>query len=172
MNNLLQLPNTNDGRILCDLMRQITWQSDIDASHIRVEVSDGIVHLRGTVQTCMEIVEAEHAAQAVYGVRSVVNHLEVLANHHHTDKEIARDLAIALRNTSTVLDQLPAVTVTDGVVVLTGVCRWQFQRLCAERTALSIIGVRSVVNLIAIGPGAMPSTQPSHVGLHLVSKAS
>ncbi len=171
MTTLLQLPATNDERILCDLMRQITWQSDIDASRIRVEVNDGIVHLRGTVQTCMEIVEAEHAAQAVYGVNRVINHLEVHAEHHHTDKEIARDLAIALRNTSTVLDQLPTVTVTDGVVILTGVCRWQFQRLCAERTALSIIGVRSVVNLISVASGVMPA-QPVLTGLHLVSKAS
>lgn len=172
MNNLLQLPATNDERILCDLMRQMTWQTDIDASHIRAEVSNGVVHLRGTVQTCMEIVEAEHAAQAVYGVTRVINHLEVHAEHRHTDKEIARDLAIALRNTSTVLDQIPTVTVNDGVVVLTGVCRWQFQRLCAERTALSIIGVRSVVNLIAVGSCAASAGQPACTGLHLIGKAS
>ncbi|MDE1177392.1 MAG: BON domain-containing protein [Edaphobacter sp.] len=168
----LQFPDTADERILCDLMRQITWQSDIDARHIRVEVRDGIVYLRGSVQTCIEVVEADHAAQAVYGVNRVVNHLEVLADRHRADHEIARELAAALRNTTSVLDHLPTHTVVDGVVTLHGVCRWEFQRLCAERTALSIIGVQSVVNRIAVDPNARPSVLSVPNGPCLVGKAS
>lgn len=172
MNPLLQFPHTADELILCDLIRQLTWQSDIDHRKIRIEVCDGVVYLRGSVQTCIEIVQAEHAAQAVCGVNNIVNHLEVLTERHHTGGEIARDLTAAPRNTTSVLDQLPTITVTDGVVLLHGACRWEFQRLCAERTALSIIGVRNVVNVITIDPNASHSAQPAPASLHLVSKAS
>jgi len=170
MTTLLQCPDTADERILCDLMRQITWQSDIDARRIRIEVANGVVYLRGSVQTCIEVIEAEHAAQAVYGVTSVVNQLEVHTDRQHSDKDILRDLTIALRNTSSVLDQLPTASVHDGVATLQGICRWEFQRLCAERTALSIIGIRNVVNFIELDPHAAP--QPATTRMHLVDKAS
>lgn len=151
--SLLQwFENTPDERILCDVMRQILWQSDIDSRRIRLQVGEGVVHLRGRVETCMDKVETEKAAKAVYGVTAVVNELEVSPGRVHADGEIAHDIVSALRNTTVVLEEMPAVAVNDGVAVLHGRCRWNFQKNCAERTALAIAGVKRVVNRIEIDP--------------------
>lgn len=155
-----------DERILCDVMRQITWQADIDARDLRLSVENGVVQLFGSVETCMEKAEAENAAKAVYGVSTVINDLEIVARRFHDDAEIAREIDSALCACSTVLEQPIRVSVNGGVAVLRGSCRWEFQKSCAERIALAAIGVKSVVNLIAIEPSIiskMACTRPTQL---------
>lgn len=153
--SLQEFERTSDERILCDVMRQIVWQSDIDSRRIRVQVGEGVVHLHGRVETCMDRVEAEKAANAVYGVTAAINELEVSPDRVHADAEIAHDIVEALRNTTCVLEEMPSVAVKDGAAILQGHCRWNFQKNCAERTALAIAGVKRVVNLINIDPVAL-----------------
>jgi osmotically-inducible protein OsmY len=159
--SIYKLVSTPDERILCDVMRQIVWQSDIDSRRIRIEVGQGAVHLRGSVETCMDKVESEKAAKAVYGVTAVINELEVSPDRTHADGEIAHDILSALRNSTAVLEEMPGVAVKDGVAILDGHCRWNFQKNCAERTALAIAGVKRVVNLINIDPASL--AQPSYM---------
>jgi osmotically-inducible protein OsmY len=49
----------------------------LDARHIDIEISDGTITLRGTVQSLQELREAERAAWAAPGAREVQNHLVV-----------------------------------------------------------------------------------------------
>lgn len=51
----------------------------VEHSRIGVTVNEGVVWLRGTVPNTTESWEAERVAKHVAGVKSVVNHLEVLA---------------------------------------------------------------------------------------------
>jgi osmotically-inducible protein OsmY len=165
-----ELASDADERILCDVMRQIIWQADIDAHAVRLTVNNGVVQFYGTVETCTEKVEAENAAKAVFGVVSVINDLAVAPHRLHEDSEIARDIDSSLRICTTVLEQAPEISVSQGTVVLDGRCRWEFQKLCAERIALSTIGVKRVVNLMKVG-SATARLVPALPTLELAARA-
>jgi osmotically-inducible protein OsmY len=51
--------------------------AEIDATHIKVETSDGTVTLRGNVRSLVQREEVEHAAWAAPGVTKVENHLMI-----------------------------------------------------------------------------------------------
>ena len=53
----------------------------VEHSHIGITVKEGVVWLRGTVPNTTEPWEAERIAKRVEGVKSVVNHLEVLTSN-------------------------------------------------------------------------------------------
>jgi osmotically-inducible protein OsmY len=70
-----RMPPTDDLR---DRVREaIGRMADLDARSIGVVVSDGIVHLQGSVHSLAERRIAEHAAAAAPGVREVNNELIV-----------------------------------------------------------------------------------------------
>jgi len=141
-----------DDRIHDDVCRQIMWQTDIQSREIEVRVKNSVVLLSGRVETCLERLEAENAAKAVYGVISVTNNIQVEPKCVRTDDEIAADVVAGLRMVTCVLEDLPIVSVRDGVVVLRGEVRWNFQRAGAERAAEAVVGVRRVHNLIEVAP--------------------
>jgi osmotically-inducible protein OsmY len=61
---------------------------------------------------------------------------------------------------TSVLEELPAVSVSDGVVTLRGTLRWHFQRAGAEKVADAVVGTRQVRNLIEVAPRV--EKQPDH----------
>ena len=140
-----------DDRILNDVRRQITWQSDIQSEEIGIQVKGGMVFLDGRVETRLEKLEAEKAAKAADGVFSVTNNIQALPKREPTDAEIQRSVNAGLGAVLCVLEKLPAVSVHDGVVALEGSVRWSFQRTSAERAADAVIGVRGVLNRILVG---------------------
>jgi len=152
--------NRQDDRILNDVRRQITWQSDIQSEEIGIQVKGGMVFLDGTVETRLEKLEAEKAAKAIDGVFSVTNDIHVSPRGERTDAEIQRDVNSGLCAVLCVLEKLPAVTVRGGVVVLEGTVRWSFQRTSAERAADAVIGVRAVRNHISVRQSARATVEP------------
>ena len=154
MSTLLQynVPQMQDRRIHDDVRRQLTWQSDIQSEEIKVEVKDSKVVLTGCVETCFEKAEAERAAKAVYGVTDIANDIVVEPKELRTDSEIVDDISAALRSFTSVVEELPDVKVKNGIAILKGRSRWEFQRHGAEELALAIVGVRRVVNLIVVDP--------------------
>jgi osmotically-inducible protein OsmY len=157
MSKLLQItfPQNQDNRIHDDVRRQLTWQSDIQSEEIEVAVQDSKVFLTGCVETCFEKAEAERAANAVYGVTCVLNNIKVDPKQFRTDPEIEADITAALQACTSVVEELPDVTVRNGVAIMQGRSRWEFQRHGAEQLALAIVGVKRVVNLIVIDPTAI-----------------
>jgi osmotically-inducible protein OsmY len=137
-------------RIRSDVQRQLKWQSDIGSDEIKVQVDGPIVTLSGRVETHLEKHEAENAAKAVYGVSSVNNNIEVIPRQVRTDREIETDINSGLRHLSYVLEELPTVHVSGGIVTLRGKVRWNFQRDSASHAAEAVPGVRQVNNLIWI----------------------
>ncbi len=160
-----------DERILNDIRSQINWQSDIGLNQVRIEVCCGVVQLHGSVQTCMEKVEAANAARAVFGVSEVFNHLDIVPLRPRSDGEIAGYILAALRNSTSILEEMPTTKVVRGLTILRGHCRWEFQKQCAERTALSIVGVKRVINLIVVDSYPSSST-PNTPSPALVQRAS
>lgn len=149
---LYHVNECQDDRIHSDVCRQIMWQADIQSREIMVEVKNAAVTLSGRVETCFERMEAEKAAKAVYGVSSVTNLIDVKPMRARTDREIAKDVIAGLEVMSFVLEEVPRVTVSNGVVTLEGKVRWNFQRESAERTAEGVVGAQGVRNLIEVVP--------------------
>lgn len=67
----------SDERISEELNWVLTEAVDVDATNIELAVSNGEVHLRGSVLTRDERARAEELARHVLGVRHVLNELEV-----------------------------------------------------------------------------------------------
>ncbi|HEX7158308.1 MAG TPA: BON domain-containing protein [Edaphobacter sp.] len=152
-------PKREDERIRDDVRRQLMWQTDIQSEEIAVQVKDSAVVLTGRVETCLERREAESAAMAAYGVSSVTNRIRIEPKRARPDREIADDVLACLRIVICVLEELPTVSVRDGVVTLRGRVRWKFQAVSAERAAEAVVGVLRVRNLIEVmPPGAFAST--------------
>ncbi|HYC41301.1 MAG TPA: BON domain-containing protein [Chitinophagaceae bacterium] len=69
--------NTADVRIRSELLDRLTHDSKIDPLHIHVEVREGKVLLKGTIDTEEEKRKVEEIARSIEGVHGVENHLHV-----------------------------------------------------------------------------------------------
>jgi hypothetical protein len=67
----------SDDRIADDVNDRLTWHGYVDATDIEVDVNDGIVTLKGTVDNRRQKRMAEDAAEMVSGVWDVNNQLNV-----------------------------------------------------------------------------------------------
>jgi osmotically-inducible protein OsmY len=143
---------TQDERIHDDVCRQLMWQTDIQSNEIVVAVKNSAVVLSGRVETCLESREAESAAKAAYGVSSVTNNIRIEPKRTRSDQEIAGDITAHLQRITCVLEEIPSVTVREGIATLRGQVRWNFQRNSAERATEAVVGVLRVRNLVAVVP--------------------
>jgi len=129
----------------------------VDASNISIENLSGDVALNGTVASYPQYVEAAAAAQRVYGVTSVHNHLEVvLPPENYRDDPMLTTMA----NNALALD----ITVPDGVeaaasngnLTLTGTVHYGSERTAAELAVAGLTGVRNIKDDIGIAWDADP----------------
>lgn len=71
----------SDGAIQEDICDKLTWDHDVDASEIEVQVANGEVTLTGTVHNWQMRRLAEQNVQSVRGVRQIFNQLRVNQSH-------------------------------------------------------------------------------------------
>jgi osmotically-inducible protein OsmY len=134
---------------------EINWEPSIkNPAAIAIAVKEGIVTLKGTVETYPEKLAAERAAIRVRGTRAVVNNIEVrLAGaKQRTDEDIAQAAANALDWTSGIPRDQIKVTVDNGWLTLKGSVDWYYQRTAAEEAVKYLTGVKGVINLIDVRP--------------------
>jgi len=132
----------------------LDWEPSVEASAIGVSVDNGVVALRGDVQSYVEKDAAERVALRVYGVKAVANDLNVrLANEaERTDSEIAQAASNALKWHASVPDKNVTIAVRNGWISLNGTVDWQFQKDAAARAIRDLTGVRGVTNTIVVQP--------------------
>lgn len=140
------------------VIQELEWEPSIDATHIGVDVADGIVTLTGTVPSHAAKRAAENAVKRLAGVRAVAEGLVVkLADESvRTDTAIAEAAATALAWDVNVPHDRVSITVEHGVVTLEGSVEWQYQREAAARVMSRLAGVTGVVNLVHVTPPAAP----------------
>jgi osmotically-inducible protein OsmY len=132
----------------------LDWEPSVDAAEIGVSVENGVVALRGEVNSYSERITAERVTLGVYGVKAVANELEVRLQdgQQRTDTDIAQSVLSALKWNTQVPEDKITVAVSDGWVTLKGRVDWQYQRSTAERVVRDLIGVRGVTNSISVEP--------------------
>jgi osmotically-inducible protein OsmY len=140
-----------DIRLRKAIVRQLDWDTRVDASAIGAAVKDGIVTLTGFVDSYAGKLAAERIVKHVRGVRAVANDISVRLRVARTDADIARDAAQALELVPTLADRVQA-TVHNGHVTLTGTVEWLYQTEQAEQVLRHVRGVLGVFNHVTVAP--------------------
>ncbi len=130
-----------DSALQRDVMKELEWEPRIDAAHIGVAAKDGVITLSGSVPSYGEKYEAVKAAMRVYGVKAVVDEIEVKlpGSSERTDTDIAE------------------AVVRGGWITLEGEVEWQHQKTAAETSVRYLVGVKGVSNLIMVKPRVTPT---------------
>jgi osmotically-inducible protein OsmY len=143
-----------DLQLKSDVSDELAWDPSVNAAHIGVAVSEGVVTLTGHLESFAEKHAAERAVRRVAGVRGIAVELDVklAPEHERSDSEIAQAAAAALRLNSLVPEGQVKVEVENGWVRLTGEVDWGYQFASAEQCVQPLAGVRGLFNEITIKP--------------------
>jgi len=136
-----------------DVQDAIKWEPLLNAAEIGVTVKDGVVTLRGTVDSYMKKTEAEDAAKSVAGVKAVVEKIEIKFNsgwNKLDDTTIANEVLNAFKWNWQIPNDEIKVKVENGWITLDGELEWNFQKEAARDSVKSLLGVKGVSNNIKI----------------------
>jgi osmotically-inducible protein OsmY len=140
-----------DTNLTADVSDELFWDPKLDSTAIAVSADDGRITLRGTVGTLREKREAKKAAERVFGVVAVDNHLQVrlMNDAKRADADLRGDVLQALMLDSLIPKTVDA-KVEDGFVTLKGQANWQYERDEAEFVASNIVGALDVFDEIEL----------------------
>jgi osmotically-inducible protein OsmY len=133
-----------DKRIAEILKSTISWDVRLGIHEVSVVVKDGTVYLRGTVDSLLKRRAAEEDASMVPGVKKVENDIKVVLSTKRPDPEIAFAVKEALKWDPRISPEDIHVTVTRGVVTLTGTVDNYAAKAAASVLAGGIAGVKEV----------------------------
>ena len=143
-----------DQEIQQAVIRELRWDTRVDATDVGVEVDAGVVTLTGTVDTYLKRMAAQDAAHRVFGVQDVANDVQVRipGTRGRTDTDIAQAVRRALEWHTEVPDERIRTSVSDGRVTLEGKVDHWYERENAELAVRHLSGVHGVNNQILVAP--------------------
>jgi hyperosmotically inducible periplasmic protein len=150
-------PLSTDARIATELAARLAAAPELHPYDLRMDVTEGVVTLGGTVGDEATRRHAEELARRIDGVTEVVNEIELPPAEAATALD---DPGITARVRAKLaadpdLDPLRiAVHTQAGTVTLAGVVATLEERQRAERAARETSGVRGVRNLLEVGAPA------------------
>ena len=162
-----------DTQIQQDVMAELSWEPSVNAAHIGVEVADGIVTLAGHVTNYTEKLNAERAAQRVYGVKGLAVEMDVTlpGTSKRSDSDIAQSANNVLRWTTYLPMDHIKVKVEHGIIALSGEVEWDYQRNGAADAVRHLQGVTGVYNQITLKPKASASVVKADIEAALKRRA-
>ncbi|MEO7034922.1 MAG: BON domain-containing protein [Polyangiaceae bacterium] len=135
----------SDTEVQQAVLAELRKDPHLDVARIQVAATHGLIELSGTLDNLVSRERATRIAEVVRGVNSVANRIEVEAPARDA-ADIAADVRKALKYNAATARMPIVVSVTNGVVRLTGsIGSWQEQQL-AERVADGVRGVRFCQN--------------------------
>ena len=162
-----------DTQIQQDVMAELSWEPSVNAAHIGVEVSDGIVTLAGHVTHYSEKLNAERAALRVHGVKALAVEMDVTlpGTNKRSDSDIAQSANSVLQWTRYLPMDHIKVKVEHGVIVLSGEVEWDYQRNGAADAVRHLQGITGVNNQITLKPAATASVVKADIEAALKRRA-
>ncbi|MEY4871765.1 MAG: hypothetical protein RLZZ563_1095 [Pseudomonadota bacterium] len=151
---------STDHSIKSEVLAELAWEPMVNADHLGVAARDGIVTLTGHVESYWQKRAAEKAASRVKGVKAIAQEIEVRLPVHikRSDEDIAAAAVNRMAWDGAIPPDTIMVSVTDGVVTLTGNVDHAYQRIAAHWAVQSLWGVRDVDNQVAVlGPLKKPA---------------
>jgi osmotically-inducible protein OsmY len=135
---------TTDEPLASAVKGALLVDAEVDASEITVDVRNGHVTLKGTVEAVWQKFRAEEIASGVNGVLGVTNEIAVVPSEDVLDEVIAQDIVDAIdRNINVDVDNVD-VRVEDGHVTLSGTVEDWVARDAAYEAAINTLGVKGV----------------------------
>jgi osmotically-inducible protein OsmY len=135
--------SVSDTQLRQDVITALALDPAADSFEMRPEVRDGLVTLKGTVQSFAERELAADVVKGVRGVRGIDNDLAVAWKSTRPDTEIAADIRAKLASNAKIDGGAISVDVRDGVVTLTGPVTSALERDYAVAEAY-VAGVKRV----------------------------
>jgi osmotically-inducible protein OsmY len=145
----LILEGITDSDITQAVEHQIVIDESVDGHLIDVTTVDGIVTLSGSVDNILAKNQALRIAEALRGVRSVINRIQVMPIVR-SDNEILRDVKAALTNNYVTSNYDITAEVKNSIVTLTGrVGSWDAKEL-VKKVVSGVKGIIGIENKITI----------------------
>jgi osmotically-inducible protein OsmY len=144
-----------DQQIKDQIIRRISSDTRINSQEIKVEVSQGQVVLKGTVQSISAYEAAESNTWAVPDVKIVDNRLKVRFPQDYvrpSDDSIVRSLTGLLSVDPDLYLEKISCSVIDGNIIIEGVVDKMFKKVRAGEIAKNAGGVFNVENKIIVVP--------------------
>lgn len=143
-----------DAQIQREVQDELRLAPMVDATHIGVEVRQGVVTLTGHVDSYGEKWHAEQAAQRVSSVKALAVEMQVMFRGSPTviDSEIAHAVKNVLDWNVFIPNNAVKVMVENGWVTLSGKVPADYQRRIAEASIRYLTGVRGVSNQLVLKP--------------------
>ena len=143
-----------DKQLQQDVMAELNWEPSVNAAHIGVEVSNGVVTLTGHVANYAEKISAEHAALRVAGVKSLATEMDVklAGDGRLNDSDLATAAGAALQSAMYFSPNNVKVKVEKGWITLSGDVEWDYQRQSSVSAIRHLPGVTGVSDQITIKP--------------------
>ncbi|MFO7911866.1 MAG: BON domain-containing protein [Desulfotignum sp.] len=139
-----------DAEIKENVLMKLAGNPDIDVLDLDVTVDAGVVILRGTVDTYWKRAFLEDLVVPEAGVTFIENHVAVTPTDDVHDKVIAEDIVASLEARANVDADDIEVSVSDGVVELTGSVPDAAARQAAAKAAFHPAGVKMLHNNLVI----------------------
>jgi osmotically-inducible protein OsmY len=151
----------SDRQLQLNALDALAFEPSIDSANIGVAVSHAVATLTGHVHTYTQKLAAERAVWRVKGIKAIAQEIEVrFANDKKlADDQIAERAAKILDWDVMVPKNKLRVSVSGGVVTLSGSVNWQFERRAAEDDVAKLSGVVAINNDIEI----VPETQAANI---------
>lgn len=148
-----------DRQIREDVTAALIRNSIVDEEDITVFVDDGEVTLTGVISNWVEEREALDVAQFTAGVVSVVDRLEISSTAFDdvTTGSIREQVREQLEWDVRVNDDNISVSVSDGIVTLSGTVTSAAARSAAVASAWTVAGVRDVVSRLDVVAADQPA---------------
>ena len=141
---VLEQSYLTDDEILETIHTKLENSSAITSDQIIVTSINGIVRLHGQVHSYAELREAEFLISEVFGVKKIINELDVLYEYQRTDKQIEADVKNTLER-DVYLTGLPIkVAVENGIVILEGKVGNLYQKARTVEQAYYVWNVKGV----------------------------
>ena len=144
-----------DADIQRDVVESLYWDVRLDSADVGVTVHDGVVTLHGSVPTYRARAAAREDAQVIREVADVDNRLEVeISSKLDTpdDEELRATVEDVLGADPDLGAAAVEVTVEHGTVRLTGSVSTFWERELARSVAVTLPGVRGLVNELVVVP--------------------
>lgn len=144
-----------DADITADVVTGLMRDSLVDAPQVEVTTREGVVILRGVVDSYTERKAAEDVVRGVRGVVGIVNELRVVRTEWRADDEIFADVRRSLEQNLRLDPSSITVEVNEGVVRLVGTVPVPAQRWLADELVRWTPGVVDVVNELTTPPAPL-----------------
>jgi osmotically-inducible protein OsmY len=143
---------TSDHQLQQHVLEELEFEPRVNAAHIGVVAKAGVVTLTGFVTSYAAKFAAEAAARHVKGVKAIAEEIEVRlpSDKKQADDEIAERALRILHWDGDVPDDCITVKVEQGMVTLSGMVDWQYQKSEAEYDIRKLSGVLGVINQLQV----------------------